>query len=198
MVSTALKFGSARIDAVVIGGSAGSVSALGELLPGLPAAFPPVLVVVHVSPTSVTPLAAIFTHRCAVHVVEAEPGAPIQRGHVYFAPADYHLLVEPSRRCSLSIEPPLHFSRPSIDVLFESAADVYGAKLLGVVLTGASSDGALGLRAIADRGGRAIVQDPATAEAAVMPASALAAVPEARVLALPDMIAELRALEQAS
>jgi two-component system chemotaxis response regulator CheB len=198
MVSTALKFGSARIDAIVIGGSAGSVAALGDLLPGLPAAFPPVLIVVHVLPTSTTSLAAVFAHRCAIHVVEAEPGAPVERGHVYFAPADYHLLVEPSRRCALSIEPPLHFSRPSIDVLFESAADVYGARLVGVVLTGASADGALGLRAIADRGGRAIVQDPATAEAAVMPASALAAVPEASVVALSGMLAELRALEQAS
>jgi two-component system chemotaxis response regulator CheB len=198
MVSTALKFGSAVIDAVVIGGSAGSVGALGELLPGLPASFPPVLVVVHVLPTSTTSLASVFTHRCTVSVVEAEPGTPIERGHVYFAPADYHLLVEPSRRCSLSIEPPVHFSRPSIDVLFESAADVYGARLLGVVLTGASSDGALGLRAIAERGGRAMVQEPATAECSVMPASALAVVPGARVVALPAMLAELCALEQAS
>jgi two-component system, chemotaxis family, protein-glutamate methylesterase/glutaminase len=198
MVSTALKFGSSGIDAVVIGGSAGSVAVLGELLPGLPAAFPPVLVVVHVLPTSVTPLAAVFAPRCAVHVMEAEAGLPIERGYVYFAPADYHLLVERSRRCALSIEPPLHFSRPSIDVLFESAADVYGPRLLGVVLTGASSDGALGLRAIADRGGRAIVQDPGTADAAVMPASALAAVPGASVLALSGILAELCALEQVS
>jgi two-component system, chemotaxis family, protein-glutamate methylesterase/glutaminase len=198
MVPTPLKFGAPAIDAVVIGGSAGSVAALGEILPGLPASFPPVLVVVHVLPTSVTPLAAVFTRGCALRVVEAEPGAPIERGYVYFAPADYHLLVEPSRRCSLSIEPPLHFSRPSIDVLFESAADAYGARLLGVVLTGASADGALGLRAIFERGGRALVQDPATATANIMPASALAAVPEARVLPLSGILAELCALEQAS
>jgi two-component system, chemotaxis family, protein-glutamate methylesterase/glutaminase len=198
MVSTALKLGRAAIDAVVIGGSAGSVAALGEILPGLPASFPPVLVVVHVLPTSVTPLAAIFTRRCTVRVVEAEPGAPIERGHVYFAPADYHLLVEPSRRCALSIEPPLHFSRPSIDVLFESAADTYGARLLGVVLTGASSDGALGLRAIVERGGHALIQDPASAEATIMPASALAAVPGASVVPLHGLVAELCALEQAS
>jgi two-component system, chemotaxis family, protein-glutamate methylesterase/glutaminase len=198
MVSTALKFGSAAIDAVVIGGSAGSVAALGEILPGLPLTFPPVLVVVHVLPTSATPLARVFTPRCAVRVVEAEPGAPIERGHVYFAPADYHLLVEPSRRCALSIEPPVHFSRPSIDVLFESAADAYGARLVGVVLTGASSDGALGLRAIFEHGGRALIQDPATAHVAIMPEAALAAVPEASVVPLSGMLAELCALEQAS
>jgi two-component system, chemotaxis family, protein-glutamate methylesterase/glutaminase len=200
MVSTALKRGSpaspARVEAVVIGGSAGSVSVLGDLLPGLPADFLPVLVVVHV-PSSRTPLADVFSRRCAVRVVEAEPGTPIERGSVYFAPADYHLLVEPTRRCALSIEAPVLFSRPSIDVLFESAAEAYGAGLVGVVLTGASSDGALGLRAVSDRRGRAFVQDPATAEARTMPEAAIAAVPSARVIPLSSMLDELRALEQA-
>jgi two-component system, chemotaxis family, protein-glutamate methylesterase/glutaminase len=185
------------VEAVVIGGSAGSVGVLGDLLPGLPADFPPVLVVVHVLRSSSNPLAGIFAPRCAARVVEAEPGTPIERGSVYFAPADYHLLVEPTRRCALSIEPPVRFSRPAIDVLFESAADVYGPVLAGVILTGASTDGALGLRAVSERGGRAIVQAPATAEAAAMPEAAIAAVPAARVVALSAMLAELRALKSA-
>ena len=197
MVPAALKASHSRIEAVVIGGSAGSVGALGELLPGLPADFLPVMVVVHVLATSTIPLSDVFTRRCAVRVTEAESGAPIERGCVYFAPSDYHLLIEPSRRLALSIEPPVHFSRPAIDVLFESAADVYGPALAGVVLTGANQDGALGLRAIADRGGRAIVQDPATAQVSIMPAAALAAVPGANVLDLQGVLAELCALEQA-
>jgi two-component system chemotaxis response regulator CheB len=199
MVSTTLKQGrSAPVEAVVIGGSAGSVAVLGEVLPGLPEDFPPVLVVVHVLPSSVSPLANLFVQRCAARVLEAEPGILIERGSVYFAPADYHLLVEPTRRCALSIEPPVHFSRPSIDVLFESAADVYGPALAGVILTGASADGAFGLRAVSERGGRTIVQDPKTAEVAVMPEAAILAVPAARVVPLTGMLAELCALEQAS
>lgn len=189
--------GRPAVEALVIGGSAGSVGALAELLPGLPANFPPVLIVVHVLPTSPNPLGALFAPQCALRVANVEPGAPIERGCLYFAPADYHLLVEADRRCALSIEPPVHFSRPAIDVLFESAADVYGPALAAVILTGASSDGAQGLRAVCDRGGRAFVQDPATAEASIMPAAALLAVPEARVASIAGLLAELRALEPA-
>jgi len=191
--------GSARPapEALVIGGSAGSIAALGELLPGLPADFPPVLVVVHVLARSPNPLGALFARRCALRVTNVEPGEPLERGALYFAPADYHLLVEPDRRCALSIEPPVHFSRPAIDVLFESAAEAYGSALAGVILTGASSDGAQGLRAVHERGGRTFVQDPATAEVAVMPAAALRAVPEARVVSIASLLSELRALEPA-
>jgi len=183
------------VEAVVIGGSAGSVAVLGELLPGLPADFPPVLIVVHVLPSSPNPLANLFAPRCAMRVQEAEPGAALERGSVYFAPADYHLLVEPGRRCALSIEPPVLFSRPAIDVLFESAADAYGKALVGVILTGASADGAAGLAAVAAQGGRAIVQDPGSAESKAMPSAALAAVPSARVVPLSALLAELNALE---
>jgi two-component system chemotaxis response regulator CheB len=185
-------------QAVVIGGSAGSVRALDRILPELPAQFPPVLIVVHVLASSASSLAGVFSARAALRVVEAEAGTPIERGHAYFAPADYHLLVEPSRRCSLSIEPPVHFSRPAIDVLFESAAAAYGPALVGVVLTGASADGALGLRAVVDQGGRALVQDPATAEAPTMPEAARRLVPEAKIVPLSSMAAELCALERAS
>ncbi len=175
------------IEAVVIGGSAGAVTALGEILPRLPAESPPILVVVHVLPTAPSLLAEIFRPRCAIRVREAELADPIDRGAVYFAPSDYHLLVEWSRHCGLSIEPPVHFSRPSIDVLFESAADVYGRNLVAIVLTGASSDGAEGLRAVERAGGLSLVQDPATAEIKTMPDAAIAAVPSARVVPLSEI-----------
>lgn len=193
MVSAALN-GRRAVQAVVIGGSAGSVSALGVVLPGLPADFPPVLIVVHILPSSPSLLPAVFASRCAMRVREAESFEAIERGSVYFAPADYHLLVEPDRRCSLSIEPPVHFSRPAIDVLFESAADAYGAGLVGVVLTGASRDGAQGLLAVHHAGGRAIVQDPDTAEVAIMPRAALQATPSAIVVPVSRIVAELLSL----
>src|SRR5688572_25669490 len=106
MVSAPMSPDLPRVEAVVIGGSAGSVAALGDILPGLPPDFPPVLIVVHVLASSPNPLAQLYASLCALRVVEAEPGALIERGSVYFAPADYHLLVEPERRCALSIEPP--------------------------------------------------------------------------------------------
>jgi len=179
------------IEAVVIGGLAGAVAALGEILPELPAGFPAVLVVVHVLPSVPSLLAALFAPRCAMRVVEAESLEPLARGTIYFAPADYHLLVERDRRLSLSLEPPVHFSRPSIDVLFESAADAFGDALAGVVLTGANADGAHGLQAIDRAGGRCLVQDPRAAEVGVMPAAAAAAVPGARVLPMSAIVAEL-------
>lgn len=196
MTSGAIHPGHPPVEAVVIGGSAGSVSVLGELLPALPADFPPVLIVVHILSSSPNPLGHLFAPRCALRVASVEPGEPLERGALYFAPADYHFLVELDRRCALSIEPPVHFSRPAIDVLFESAADAYGPALAGVILTGASSDGALGLRAVHERGGRTFVQDPATAECSIMPAAALAAVPEAHVASLDGLVAALSNLEQ--
>ncbi|HEX3343613.1 MAG TPA: chemotaxis protein CheB [Polyangiaceae bacterium] len=186
------------VQAVVIGGSAGSVSALGEILPGLPERFPAVLVVVHLPPSQPSLLAELYAPRCAMRVREAEPFDPIERGTVYIAPADYHLLVERDARCALSVGPAVNFSRPSIDVLFESAADAFGPGLVGVVLTGASGDGARGLSAIHARGGRALVEDPETAEVNAMPRAALAAVPTARVLSVPRILAELCLLGQGS
>ncbi len=180
-----------RVEAIAIGGSAGSVSALGVILPMLPVASPPVLVVVHVLPTMPPLLAEIFAPQCAMRVVEAEPGAPLERGVIYFAPADYHFLVEPDRRCALSIAPPVHFSRPSIDVLFESAAIAYESALAAVVLTGASEDGARGLAAVELARGRAFVQDPETAEYRTMPSAALSSAPNARAMTLASIGAEL-------
>jgi two-component system chemotaxis response regulator CheB len=108
----------------------------------------------------------------------------LEPGRIYFAPPNYHLLVESTASLALSNEDPVQFSRPAIDVLFESAADAYGESLIGIVLTGANNDGAAGLRAICEAGGRAIVQDPAEASSAIMPQSALKACPRAEVMRL--------------
>ncbi|MBN8849606.1 MAG: chemotaxis protein CheB, partial [Sphingomonas sp.] len=142
------------IEAVAIGASAGAVEALSAILPRLPADYPlPVLVVVHVPADRRSVLATLFQSKCRIAVREAEDKEPVVPGTVYFAPPDYHLQVEADRTLSLSADDPVLYSRPSIDVLFESAADAYGAALAGVVLTGANQDGARGLAAVAEAGG---------------------------------------------
>ena len=151
-------------EAVVIGASAGALEALSNLLPALPADYRlPILIVVHLPPDKTSLLAELLRARCAIRVREAEDKEPIEPGVAYFAPPDYHLLVEQDKRLSLSDDEPVLFSRPSIDVLFESAADAYGGGLIGVVLTGANSDGANGLRAVVEAGGVAVVQKPGSA-----------------------------------
>jgi len=174
-----------RYRAVVVGVSAGGLDALGTLLPSLPQTFPlPVLIVQHLLAGSGDYLAQSLDEKCALHVKEADEKEPIQPGRVYIAPANYHLLVERDETLSLSVNGSVHYSRPSIDVLFESAARVWGAAVIGVILTGASADGAEGMRMIARRGGLAVVQDPATAEQAVMPRAAIEAAGEKHVLPL--------------
>jgi len=164
----------ARIGAVVIGGSAGAIDALEEILPRLPASTPwPVFVVVHVAPHPPSLLPSLFGRRCALPVREPADKELVMPG-IWFAPADYHLLVERGGTFSLSVDAPVNHSRPSLDVLFESAADAYGSGLVCIVLTGASGDGANGAKAVRDAAGLVIAQDPATAEAAMMPAETIA------------------------
>ena len=136
------------------------------------------MVVVHVPPDKRSILAELFQAKCRITVREAEDKEPISGGTVYFAPPDYHLLVETDRSLSLSSDEPVLYSRPSIDVLFESAADAYGPALIAIVLTGANQDGAKGLKAVVEAGGTAIVQSPEDAFASAMPEAALAACPE--------------------
>ena len=180
-----------RIDAVVIGASAGGVEALYEILPALPASFrPALLIVLHLPRERPSLLVEIYENRCALPVGEAEDKEPVEPGTVYFAPPDYHMLVEKSRQIALSTDEPVHYSRPSIDVLFESAADVYADRLLGIILTGANADGAAGLHAIHRAGGVTVVQQPDSAKVPVMVVSALQRNPADFVLSLPE-IAEL-------
>ena len=181
-----------RADAIVVGASAGAIQALSRILPALPAGYPiPVLVVVHIPADRSDLLAPLFQAKCRVVVKEAEDKEPILPGSVYFGPSDYHLLVETDRTISLSADEPVLYSRPSIDVLFESAADAYGAGLVGVILTGANEDGAAGLLAIAAAGGVALAEDPADAFAPTMPSAALELCAEAQSMSLDQIAAYL-------
>jgi two-component system chemotaxis response regulator CheB len=127
-------------------------------------------------------------------VKEADDKEPVVGGVIYFAPSDYHLLVETNESLALSTDEAVNYSRPSIDVLFESAADAYGEGLVGVILTGANHDGAAGLKAIVDAGGLAIVEDPAGAYATAMPQAALEACPSATIMNLDAIASYLSSL----
>lgn len=185
-----------NFEAVVMGASAGAIDALAAILPGLPRDYPvPIMVVVHLPTDKKSLIVQIFQQKCQLRVVEAEDKVPLEPGTVYFAPADYHLLVEPERVLSLSVEEEVNYSRPSIDVLFETAALAYGRGLLGVVLTGANNDGAAGLRCIRDAGGTVIVQQPDSAYASAMPMSAIERCPEARVMTLDELAQFLQGIK---
>jgi len=161
-------------DCVVIGASAGGVEVLGQVLPSIPATFgAALLIVMHLPPASPSFLVGALGSRCALPMSEPDAGEPILGGHVYIAPPDYHMLVDTDATVALSIEAPVRFSRPSIDVLMESAAAVYGTRLLGVLLSGANDDGARGLAAIRAAGGATWAQTPSTAVASQMPEAAI-------------------------
>ena len=181
------------VDLVAIGASWGGLRAVECVLGTLPADFGAAVVIAQHRQGRADGderLAALLSARCALDVQEAEDKQALGPGTVLIAPADYHLLVEPES-VALSVDPPHNFSRPSIDILFGSAADAYGERAAGVVLTGSNGDGAAGLARIASRGGPAIVQDPETAVRAEMPRAALAATPDARVVALEEIAALL-------
>ncbi|MFJ4458208.1 chemotaxis protein CheB [Pseudomonas sp. NPDC089392] len=178
------------VRAVVIGASAGGVTALFTVLGALPAGFAiPVVCVLHLPDDRHSQLAEVLQRRLHRPVHEARDKEPLRAGQVYVAGPGYHLSVERDLTLSLSQEPPVHFSRPAIDYLFMSAADAYGAGLLGVLLTGANEDGAEGLAYIKHNGGRTVVQDPRDAQVALMPEAALA-------LHQPDHILSLSGIEQ--
>ena len=174
--------------AIVIGGSAGSVELLRKLTPALaPDLGAPVITVLHIGASSTADWARVF-HESALPVREVEDNDVAQPACLYLAPPDYHLLVDDSLNLSLSVEEPVNLARPSIDVLFESAAWAFGPRVLGIVLSGANADGAAGLAAISRAGGLAWVQAPESALASRMPRAALAAVPGAHVLTVPQMM----------
>jgi two-component system chemotaxis response regulator CheB len=163
-----------NIEAVVIGASAGGVGALLRLLPGLPADYGCAMVaVLHIPDGRQSHLAGVFQQRMNLPVHEARDKEQIAAGTLYFAGSGYHLSVEQDRSFSLSCEAPLHFARPAIDYLMESAADAYGPALVGILLTGANQDGAAGLAAIGAAGGLTVVQDPREAEVPTMPQEAI-------------------------
>lgn len=183
------------IDAAVIGCSAGGLSALQQILAFLrPDLGIAIVIVSHTGPESANLLPELIGHSCRLPVSEAQEREPVAPGRVYFAPPNYHLLIEPDRTFRLSVDACVCFVRPAANVLFISAADAYRQRLAGLVLTGANADGARGLRAIADLGGICLVQAPETAVADAMPRAALLAVPEAKVVRLEAIAGELDTL----
>lgn len=162
-------------ELIVIGASWGGLHAVGEVLGALPPDFDVPVVVAQHRRDQGGGLASLLASRTRLRVEDAEDKQPIERGRIYLAPPDYHLLVQRGW-LSLSTEEPVHHARPSIDVLFDSAAEAYGEWVIGVILTGANEDGAAGLARVKELGGVAVVQDPASAERREMPAAALAAI----------------------
>nr|WP_313706024.1 chemotaxis protein CheB [Massilia sp.] len=199
-MATADRFGPVlagrRIEALVIGASAGGVDALVGLLPALaPDSKLATVCILHVPSDRDSRLAELFDARLALPVREAMDKEPVQPGTVYFAGAGYHLSIEEDRVFSLSCEPAVHYARPAIDVLMESAADAYGPALAGILLTGANADGAEGMQRIRQRGGLTVVQDPGEAQAATMPEQAIRLSAPHLVLPLADIRALLPLLE---
>ncbi|MEO8937400.1 MAG: chemotaxis protein CheB [Burkholderiaceae bacterium] len=185
-----------RVSAVVIGASAGGIEALMRMLPALPGRLSvPIFIVIHLPRERPSLLAPLFGARCAAPVREAEDKLPVEIGTIYFAPPDYHLLLDKGPSLALSADEPVNYSRPAIDILFESAIDVYGARLAAVVLTGANDDGAAGIAAVQRTGGIAIVQDPKTALFPAMPAAALKRIAANFVLPLDEIIALLLTID---
>jgi two-component system chemotaxis response regulator CheB len=176
-----------RIDAIVIGGSSGALEALTVLLPALPRASAPVAIVIHLPPIRASHLPEVLGARTALMVREPEDKERLEPGVVYVAAPSYHLLIERDGTFALSADEPVHFSRPAIDVLFESAADAYRERLAGVVLSGANADGAEGLAAIKRAGGLTAVQAPDDALARTMPEAAIARAAPHHVLSLAEL-----------
>jgi two-component system chemotaxis response regulator CheB len=182
-------------EAIVVGTSAGGMAALNEMAGQIDQTFDvPVIVVQHLYPNSDDFIARNMNAHCAILVSEANEKEKICAGHIYIAPANYHLLIEEDRTFSLTIDPKVNFSRPSIDVLFESASEIYSNRLIGVLLTGANSDGAKGLKKIKERGGITFVQDPNTAEVPTMPRAAINLFPVDYVLPLGEIVPKIKEL----
>lgn len=181
----------APFEALVVGTSAGGVVQLCNLLPAIGASFPaPVIVCQHAATGTTLELARLLATRTRMPVTEAEDKEMPLPGRCYIAPGGYHLLMERDRTFSLSMDPPVRHARPSIDVLFESAAIAYGNALVAVVLTGASGDGSDGVKAVREYGGHVVVQDPETAQSAEMPRAAIRAV-EPDAVVKPEDLPEL-------
>ncbi|SFF63780.1 CheB methylesterase [Duganella sp. CF458] len=177
-------------EAVVIGASAGGVNALMQVLPALPRGYRlPIVVVLHVRSGRHNQLVDVFQQRLQIPVSEAGDKDELIPGTLYFAPAGYHLLLEDERSFALSCDAPVHFARPAIDITMETAADVFGANLAGILLTGANNDGAQGLAAIGRAGGLTLVQDPEEANVGVMPLEAIR-------LRQPDLVLPLEKIKQ--
>lgn len=186
------------IEAIAIGASTGGVEALARVLPALPAdTRASVFVVLHLPRERESLLVEVFAPRCKLPVREVHDKDPIAAGTIYFAPPDYHLLVDDGPQLALSMDEPVEFSRPSVSVLFETAAAVYGDRLLALLLTGAGRDGAAGMLAVQRAGGLTVVQQPASARMPQMPEAALDRISADHVLTLDEIMTMFQALPRA-
>lgn len=175
--------------AIVIGVSAGGMNAMKIMFSLLPKGFNiPIIIVQHISAHSDSEWIKLLKEKSNLNIKEADEKEKIENANVYIAPPNYHLLIEKNKTFSLTIDQRVNFARPSIDVLFESAADAYKNKLIGIVLTGSNHDGTKGMIRIKEYGGLTIVQDPNTAEYSSMPTSVISAIKVNHVLALEDII----------
>ena len=178
-----------KYEAIVIGVSSGGMNAMKVIFSLLPKNFrTPIIIVQHMGARSDSQFIRLLNNQSNVSIKEADEKEEIENGNVYIAPPNYHLMIERDKTFSLTIEERVNYARPSIDVLFESAADAYQDKLIGVILTGSSSDGTAGLKKIKEYGGLTIAQDPKTAESGYMPASAITMVPMDFILSLEEII----------
>ncbi len=178
-----------KYEAIVMGVSSGGLNAMKILFSLLPVNFgPPIILVQHISARSDNQWINLLKGKTNLHIKEADEKEKIETGYIYVAPPNYHLMIEKNKTFSLTIDERVNFARPSIDVMFESAAEAYRDKLIGIVLTGSNNDGTKGIKRIQDYGGLTIVQDPQTAESPYMPASAIAAIKPDYILNLEDII----------
>jgi two-component system chemotaxis response regulator CheB len=176
-------------EAIVIGVSSGGMNALKFIFSVLPEDFSiPIIIVQHIGSQSENLWISLLNDKSNLYIKEADEKESIEQGKVYIAPSNYHLMIERDKTFSLTIDERVNYARPSIDVLFESAAEAYKSKLIGVILTGSNNDGTNGLKRIKEYGGLTIVQDPATAESSYMPASAIAVVQMDYILTLENII----------
>jgi len=184
-------------EAIVIGTSSGGMNALKFLFSSLPVDFSiPIIIVQHISPRSDNQWIKLLNINSKLYLKEADEKEKIEHGKVYIAPPNYHLMIERNKTFSLTIDERVNYSRPSIDVLFESAAEAYKNKLIGVILTGSNNDGTNGIKRIQECGGLTIAQDPETAESSYMPASAIAINQPDYILSLEEITALLIKLDK--
>lgn len=180
---------------LVIGASAGGIQAVTTILRGLGSDFPlPVVVAQHIGPTPLGFFHEFLSRESRLHAKDAEDKEPMKPGWVFLAPANYHLLIEDDLSLSLTVDQKVNYSRPSIDVLFESAAFALGSEVIAAICTGANADGSKGLKKISEFGGTCLIQDPAEAEVETMPAAALKEVSDAKVLKINSMAPYIRSL----
>jgi len=186
-----------RYDAIVIGVSSGGMNAMNVMFPLLPKEFKiPIIIVQHINARSDSQWIKLLNSKYKLCIKEVDEKELIEQGIVYIAPPNYHLLIEKNKTFSLTVDERINFARPSIDVLFESAAEAYKSKLIGIILTGSNNDGSKGIKRIKEYGGLTIIQNPETAESSYMPASAISSITPDYILSLEEIMKLLLSLDQ--